>query len=443
MFRVAVANMDFTDGGDRALLRYLCDQSDLLLLVETKTHDIARLVPEGWGVLQHTGGVLADSTPADKARGGVTICFRYRTLSVSDFKLTYGSGPGVGVMRRFIGCALVTDRSNGRSAPVAVSHWPLKKTKVQGIHNRNVKKFLAQYPEILLAGDGNQHPAALTDYLDLEGWGREVMFFGWDGMNLSGFRRVDRAGSDHPILFANVEFKEHPMKYDYAKVLRDAGCKVVEIPGWQSRRRPGEFGPVGVLWHHTGGAGDGLDYAKWLFLEGRSDLPAPLCQLAVGRDGTWYVGAAGRANHAGKARSSGTVAAGDGNRLYIGVECMNTGSEGWSKAQYDAMVQGGAALGKMLGTSVQTQRAHRETSVTGKWDPGLLDMDRFRLDIDAAMRREVVVPVENGARGARIDEALTLLREAAAHAEGKGWKWRARTIRAAVAVLERLPAKAS
>ena len=180
-------------------------------------------------------------------------------------------------------------------------------------------------------------------------------------------------------------------------LLRAEGLRVVEVGGWQERGRPastGSFAPVGVLWHHTGSydsltdAHDDLTYASWLAKVGRSDLPAPLCHLSISAEGTVFVCAAGRANHAGKARASGTVAAGDGNRLYVGVECMNSGKQGWPRPQYDAMVKTGVVLARLLGTSVQAQRAHRETSVTGKWDPGMLDMDKFRSDIDAALRNE-------------------------------------------------------
>lgn len=171
---------------------------------------------------------------------------------------------------------------------------------------------------------------------------------------------------------------------DLADVLRKAGLEVVELPGWKTRGRPassGGFDPVGNLWHHTGGASNTRDYAEWMAYTGRSDLPAPLCQVAVDRAGVCYVSAAGRANHAGSAKASGPVPAGDGNALYIGWECMNTGSEGWSSAQYDAMVTAAAATSRHYGWTPAANRAHKETSVTGKWDPGLLDMDKFRRDI--------------------------------------------------------------
>lgn len=197
---------------------------------------------------------------------------------------------------------------------------------------------------------------------------------------------------------------------DLADVLRKAGLTVVEIEGWQTRGRPastGSFAPVGNLWHHTGASNtDALAYAKWLALDGRSDLPAPLCQVSPGRDGTIYVCAAGRSNHAGSAKASGPVPAGDGNTLYIGWECQNSGSEGWTPAQYDAMVTAAAATSLHYGWSSEANRAHKETSLTGKWDPGLLDMVDFRQDVHDRMLTMRRTPI----RRARITATIAKLR---------------------------------
>lgn len=183
--------------------------------------------------------------------------------------------------------------------------------------------------------------------------------------------------------------------HDLPTVLRKAGLHVVEVPGWREFSRPestGGFAPVGNLWHHTGSKDtnplsieDDYEYAVWLAKIGRSDLAAPLCQLSPARNGTIFVCAAGRGNHAGQAKASGPVPAGDGNVLYIGWECQNDGSEGWTTAQYDAMVRGAAATSKAYGWTAEANRAHKETSVTGKWDPGLLDMPGFREDIAQQM----------------------------------------------------------
>lgn len=177
---------------------------------------------------------------------------------------------------------------------------------------------------------------------------------------------------------------------DLAAAARKSGLKVVEIPGWQSRGRPastGGFDPRGVLCHHTGGSSNDRGYVEWMARTGRSDLPAPLCQIALDRQGVVYICAAGRANHAGSARATGPMPSGDGNYLYIGIEALNTGSEGWTKAQYDAYVALCAALCEHYGWPASHVRAHRETSSTGKWDPGKLDMQKFRTDIAVAMRR--------------------------------------------------------
>lgn len=176
-----------------------------------------------------------------------------------------------------------------------------------------------------------------------------------------------------------------------ADVARGAGLKVREVDGWRTRGRPGSFAPVGVLWHHTAtGPTVRDDVVQRLLVIGRSDLSGPLAQLGLERDGTVVVIAAGRANHGGVARASGTVGAGDANALYIGIEAYNSGvGEPWPQAQYDAYVRLTAALCQhVTGNSAQTVRGHRETSVTGKIDPAGIDMDRARARVAATIEGE-------------------------------------------------------
>ena len=178
---------------------------------------------------------------------------------------------------------------------------------------------------------------------------------------------------------------------DLAVACRKSGLKVVELPGWKSRGRPassGGFDPVGVLCHHTAGAANDRGYVEWMALQGRDDLPAPLVQLALDRQGTVYVCAAGRANHAGESGGSGPIPRGDGNALLVGIEALNTGTEGWTPTQYDAYADLCAALCDHYGWTASRVRAHKETSVTGKVDPSgktphgaSFDMDRFRADV--------------------------------------------------------------
>ena len=232
--------------------------------------------------------------------------------------------------------------------------------------------------------------------------------------------------------------------------LRAGGLTVVELGDWKTRSRPesaGGFNPVGVLWHHTGDDANGEMYALWLATAGRSDLPPPLVQLSIDRQGVVYVCAAGRCNHAGEAKASGSVAAGDGNTLYCGVEVQSTGTEGYGPAQYGAMVKVGAVLGaKTIGCTVNAQRAHYETSVTGKWDPGdpngvtlgnkrVLDMDRFRADIGAAMAPKPAPVVLT--RGGGVDALIKTTRERIRAADPKSL--RARLLKASLANLLRIP----
>lgn len=187
-------------------------------------------------------------------------------------------------------------------------------------------------------------------------------------------------------------------------ILRKHGLKVVEIAGWRDRGVDGSFNPVGVLCHHTAGhddigdPGDDLAYVKNVLVKGRADLRGPLCQLALSAEGVVYIVAAGRANHAGNAKASGTVSSGNGNTLYIGIEAMNagTGRDNWEKSQYEAYVLLSAVLSiEVTGNSSETVRAHKETSVTGKIDPAgpiaylnekSFDMGKFRARVSAKMK---------------------------------------------------------
>ena len=189
---------------------------------------------------------------------------------------------------------------------------------------------------------------------------------------------------------------------NFPALLRAAGLNVVEVDNWYGNARPGSFSPVGSLNHHTGASAKGwsrakeLAYARWMFRTGRADLPAPLCQIALGRSGVVYLGASGRANHAGTARASGSVSAGDGNSLYIGTEWMLSGTEAIPAVMLQTGIKLNAVITeKVTGTSAATVSAHYQTSITGKWDIGdpngipyknvrVLDMDKFRAAVDSA-----------------------------------------------------------
>lgn len=136
---------------------------------------------------------------------------------------------------------------------------------------------------------------------------------------------------------------------ELATWLRAEGLQVIECSGWKSRGRPsstGQFSPSGVLWHHTGTTASASNPAPTLnlLINGRSDLPGPLCHVSPGYDGIARVVAAGRANHAGQARASGPMPAGDGNALYVGFEIDYDGTQRMSQPQYDCAIACAAAV---------------------------------------------------------------------------------------------------
>lgn len=85
-----------------------------------------------------------------------------------------------------------------------------------------------------------------------------------------------------------------------ANLMVAAGLTVKYSSGWESRGRPYSFSPsVGFIDHHTAATSD-IDS---VLINGRSDLPGPLCHWALHKNGDWVLIAAGYANHAGESKS--------------------------------------------------------------------------------------------------------------------------------------------
>lgn len=172
-----------------------------------------------------------------------------------------------------------------------------------------------------------------------------------------------------------------------ATVLENAGLKVAEVPGWQNRGRPTPMGNVrGVMCHHTStpNPNDRNMPTLNVLTEGRDDLPGPLSQLGLGRDGTFYIIAAGRCNHAGRGNWQGET---DGNGSFIGIEAENDGEQPWPAIQLDAYRRGVAALLTRIGESERMCTAHREFALPAgrKDDPHTINMDQFRAEVRALM----------------------------------------------------------
>lgn len=185
-----------------------------------------------------------------------------------------------------------------------------------------------------------------------------------------------------------------------AQVLRSAGLKVAEQPGWLDHGRS-EMGTVrGVVCHHTGVLDPNNTNMPTLraLINGRSDLPGPLSQLGLGRDGTYYVIAAGKANHAGEGSWKGV----SGNGSLIGIEGENSGQQPWPEVQMDAYRRGVAAILAKLGLESDMCCGHREYAPRRKVDP-VFDMDQFRAGVRAIMQgtaavRPLIPAVDNQQR---------------------------------------------
>jgi GH24 family phage-related lysozyme (muramidase) len=165
------------------------------------------------------------------------------------------------------------------------------------------------------------------------------------------------------------------------QVLQDAGLKVAETPGWRERGRADMPNPVGVMCHHTANPNKGNMPTLNMLISGRSDLSGPLAQLGLGRDGTFYVIAAGRANHAGLGRWEGVFT---GNSSFIGIEAEHSGvaADPWPPEQLDAYARGVAAILKHLGATEKMCCGHKEYALPAnrKCDP-TFDMTAFRQEV--------------------------------------------------------------
>lgn len=185
-----------------------------------------------------------------------------------------------------------------------------------------------------------------------------------------------------------------PFLTDLADTLRaytapdGSSLTVVEIDGWQSRGYAGQGleTVAGHMYHHTATAESAFSYADCptlnLLVNGRSDLPGPLCNIALGRSGTVYVIAAGLANHAGPGSAGGSYV-NVGNAYFIGNEMESSGvRDDWTDAQQRVIPHLGAALERGYGDSTFIQMGHKEYSSMGKIDPAYMDMDTIRAGIN-------------------------------------------------------------
>ncbi|HKQ05832.1 MAG TPA: N-acetylmuramoyl-L-alanine amidase [Blastocatellia bacterium] len=175
--------------------------------------------------------------------------------------------------------------------------------------------------------------------------------------------------------------------------LKQAGLKVSTSFGWENRGR-GDVGTIfGVICHHTAGPKSGNMPSLNTLINGRSDLHGPLAQLGLGRDGTFYVIAAGRCNHAGRGIWRGLP---NGNSNFIGIEAENTGlpDDPWPAVQLDAYQRGVAAILKHIGRGSEFCAGHKEYALpAGRKNDPSFDMGPFRSSVAAILNGVAPAPV--------------------------------------------------
>lgn len=177
------------------------------------------------------------------------------------------------------------------------------------------------------------------------------------------------------------------------EVLERSGLKVALVDGWETRSRVDMGEIFGVICHHTAGPKAGNMPSMHTIINGREDLPGPLAQLGLGRDGTFYVIAAGKCNHAGKGIWQGLV---NGNTNFIGIEAENTGGANdfpWPEVQLDAYRRGVAAILKHIGRGAEFCAAHREYALPkGRKPDTNFDMVDFREKVQGFINGTSVAP---------------------------------------------------
>lgn len=174
----------------------------------------------------------------------------------------------------------------------------------------------------------------------------------------------------------------HPEIIDF---LRAEGLTVIETNGWRTRGSE-TFDPHGSVNHHTA-AGAGLAPSLGICINGRSDLPGPLCNVLQSRqvDGEGldvvYLVAAGRANHAGSGGWKGL--AGNSKVWGLEVEHRGTVAEPFSIKRMETAIRVHVAFAKCSRFDASTVCQHREWAPTRK-------IDFVAAEVDAGVFRRVI-----------------------------------------------------
>lgn len=164
-------------------------------------------------------------------------------------------------------------------------------------------------------------------------------------------------------------------------VVRGAGLPVIVESGYDTHNHGEMAGIKGVVWHHTGSSSS----TAWRVVrDGRSDLPGPLAQMTLERDGTVRVLSSGVCWHAGTG-SWPSIGQNNGNAYMLGIECVYNGSD-ITDAQRRAYPILTAALCRAYDIPVGNVIGHKEWAPGRKPDPGQVDMTDARRAVQALVQ---------------------------------------------------------
>jgi len=178
------------------------------------------------------------------------------------------------------------------------------------------------------------------------------------------------------------------------------GPYLEEVPDWETRGSS-SFAPACTIGHHTAGPLSGDRPSLNICVNGRSDLPGPLCNDFLSRSKVILV-AGGRANHAGTGGFRGLV----GNSAAFGNEAESNGvgrkdgTPDWSEFQRWAFPRVHAAHLSVLKRDASWYAGHRDWT-TRKIDPTAIET--------AALRREIADLLANPTITTAPEDFMTAL----------------------------------
>lgn len=175
--------------------------------------------------------------------------------------------------------------------------------------------------------------------------------------------------------------------------LRDAGLEVHEDDGWRTRSRSsGGYDDIHAVGLHHDASAIGRGWEAAARAHFHLHEFAPVGALALNRDASWTVGAAGATNTQGKGGpyrcSRATTPLDSANRYWIAIEAGNNGiGEPWPEDQQDSYQRGVAAIIRGLaeqGAYDAAARAYRRIVLDPLVDGGIAHFEWTTRKIDPA-----------------------------------------------------------